>query len=150
MYKSDIMGRFLGFAKNVEYKEHWTWFDQRLSYSKEEYQSVQKWLNENVEASLNASLTATEEADTSGATTTAMGTGGTTSGTESNATVSNSLIHTAVPSSSSLYPLSNSPSIQVTKPSSSDLAEMSKIERQISFALRATSSSANLLYNNFG
>ena len=137
MNKSDIMGRFLGFAKNKEYKEHWTWFEQRLSYSKNEYETVQKWLNENVESQLQQQL--------SGGSNGGNGNGGgngscnttilsePSSGKESNATL-----------------MSPSPSIEVTKPSSNNLAEMGKIDRQISFALRATSSSVNLLYNNFG
>jgi hypothetical protein len=114
MNKSDIMGRFLGFSKNKEYKEHWTWFDQRLSHSKTEFQTVQKWLNDNVEASLNQ-------------------------------TGSTSINNSINDSSTTLI----SPSIQVTKPSVNNLAELGKCERQISFALRATSSSVNLMYNSF-
>ncbi|RNA22457.1 mitogen-activated kinase kinase kinase 4 isoform X4, partial [Brachionus plicatilis] len=43
--------RFLGFAKRPEYLEHWNWFDQRLNYSRGEYEKVQEWLNNSPEPS---------------------------------------------------------------------------------------------------
>ena len=47
MSKCDLMGKFLGFAKKPESKESWTWFDLRLSFAKNEYEKVQKWLDQN-------------------------------------------------------------------------------------------------------
>lgn len=134
MNKSDIMGRFLGFAKNKEYETHWTWFEKRLSYSRNEYETVQKWLHENVEASLNNVNNLSAETLASG-------------GGPSRAGATWSEASSSKESSATL----TSPTIEVTKPSCSNLAHMAdqKIDRQISFALRATTSSVNLLYNNF-
>lgn len=46
MTKSDTLGRFLGFAKREENKPYWSWFDERLSFSRKEYDSVHKWLKQ--------------------------------------------------------------------------------------------------------
>ncbi|CAF0873556.1 unnamed protein product, partial [Brachionus calyciflorus] len=46
---------FLGFKKHPEYLEHWNWFEPRLSYSREEYEKVQEWLNKSLNQSDSSS-----------------------------------------------------------------------------------------------
>lgn len=119
MHKCDKFGKYLGFAKRPEYLDYWTWFDQRLNYSRTEYERVQHWLNMSL--------------STSG------------------------FNLTEVPSSSTLVNESNnssgvtSPIIMLTKPTFCNLDDLQhrNHERQISFLLKGTQSSCNLLYNNF-
>lgn len=47
MTKCDTLGRFLGFAKRAENLPYWSWFDQRLDYSRKEYDNVHRWLKTN-------------------------------------------------------------------------------------------------------
>ena len=51
----------MGFAKRPEYLEHWNWFEQRLNYSRSEYEKVQEWLNVNI-AQTNSSCTLVDSA----------------------------------------------------------------------------------------
>jgi hypothetical protein len=59
MHTCDVVGNYLGFTKREEHKKYWTWFnyqhgsDQRLNFSKLEFESVQNWLNESLSANLN-------------------------------------------------------------------------------------------------
>lgn len=150
MNKSDILGKILGFRKNKEYADYWTWFDQRLSYSKNEFQYVQKWLCDNVETSLpqiSSESTITSLVDIA------------------NVTSMNSTSQTTPTAStyaSNQHPI-YSPSISVTRPSNQNLVEIAthqyqrlqqqpqtRIDRQISFTIKSSNSNTNLLYNNFG
>jgi hypothetical protein len=55
----DVLGRYLGFAKKQENFQYWTWFDQRLNYSKSEYERVQKWINDSLQEIMISSLSNT-------------------------------------------------------------------------------------------
>lgn len=46
MNSCDILGKYLGFSKKPEYFQYWTWFEQRLTFSKNEYESVQNWISQ--------------------------------------------------------------------------------------------------------
>ena len=59
MHTCDVVGNYLGFTKKDENKKYWTWFNykngsnQRLNFSKAEFETVQNWLNESLLANIN-------------------------------------------------------------------------------------------------
>lgn len=120
MHKSDQFGRYLGFAKRPEYMEYWTWFDQKLNYSRSEYERVQNWLS------------------TSGIT---SAVGGGMSEIASSSTLMNK---------SSNASAISSPIITLTKPTFCNFQESNVLhERQISYMLKSNKTNSNLLYHNY-
>ena len=59
MHTCDVVGNYLGFTKKDENKKYWTWFNykngsnQRLNFSKVEFETVQNWLNESLAANIS-------------------------------------------------------------------------------------------------
>ncbi len=59
MHTCDVVGNYLGFTKKEENKKYWTWFNykngsnQRLNFSKVEFETVQQWLSESLAANIN-------------------------------------------------------------------------------------------------
>ena len=45
MHTCDVVGKYLGFEKRPENKQYWTWFHERLVFSKAEFKNVQTWLD---------------------------------------------------------------------------------------------------------
>jgi hypothetical protein len=143
MNKCDLLGRFLGFAKRPENIQYWTWFDQRLNYSMIEYQKVEKWLNDNLNPSNNG-LLSVNQCNNSGPTSDngfrseqiSGGSGGLYSLYSTSSVMFNSQVPEVTSNNTNpvFYQVMNQPNKQ---------------NRQVSFEIRASNSTSNLLYNNF-